>query len=249
MAQKPDKASRRVTSPPTPDDAKQSAVRLLLIEDDVETAQEIVSAFNELGYSVAHCDDGVAGLDAALGQSFSLIIVDRMLPGLDGLALLSTLRKSNTATPVLVLSALSEVDDRVRGLKAGGDDYLCKPFAFSELIARVEALLRRPVHVRDTVLKVGPLSLDLIEHFATRDGRRIDLLAREYKLLEYMMQRPGQVLTRAMLLEDVWNYRFMAETNLVDVHIGKLRRKIDGGDEIPLIHTIKGAGFMLSFAP
>jgi len=145
----------------------------------------------------------------------------------------------------MVLSALGEVDDRVRGLKAGGDDYLTKPFAFAELAARVEALLRRPLLTRETVLQVGPLEMDLIDREVHRGERSIELLPREFKLLEYLMRRPGQVLTRAMLLEDVWNYRFLSETNLVDVHIGKLRRKVDGPNEIPILHTIRGTGFML----
>lgn len=220
--------------------------RILLIEDDHETAMEIVADFTDRGWSVSHEGDGKRGLDAARSQEFDLIIMDRMLPELDGLTVLSSLRAELISTPVMVLSALSDVDDRVRGLKAGGDDYLAKPFSFSELAARVEALLRRPAMSRETFLRIGPLELDLIDRSARRGERVIELLTREFKLLEYMMRRPGQVLTRAMLLEDVWNYRFLAETNLVDVHIGKLRRKIDTGREIPMIHTIKGAGFMLS---
>ena len=218
---------------------------ILLVEDDSETAEEIINEYKDMGYAIVHAADGVAGLEAARSHAFDLIMLDRMLPGLDGLSVLSTLRAENRLVPVLLLSALDDVDDRVRGLKAGGDDYLCKPFAFSELVARVEALLRRPAFSRETVLTVGSLKLDLIDRSAVRGERTIELLTREFKLLEYMMRRPGQVLTRAMLLEDVWNYRFLAETNLVDVHIGKLRRKIDAAAETPLIHTIKGTGFMI----
>lgn len=229
----------------SPSAQKQNA-RLLLIEDDYETAEEVVSDLSDRGYSVVHVADGVAGLAEARTAQFNLIIVDRMLPGLDGLSILEALRADNLATPVMVLSALGDVDDRVRGLKAGGDDYLTKPFAFAELAARVEALLRRPVPQRESLLSVGPLEMDLIDRTVKRGERAIDLLPREFKLLEYLMRRPGQVLTRAMLLEDVWNYRFMTETNLVDVHIGKLRRKIDAQGEPPMIHSIRGAGFMLS---
>lgn len=219
---------------------------ILLVEDDRETAGEIVADLSERGFFVTHREDGLKGLESARSIAYDLIIMDRMLPSMDGLTVLGTLRAEGIATPVMLLSALSDVDDRVRGLKAGGDDYLAKPFAFSELAARIEALLRRPAASRETNLRVGPLELDLIDRQAKRGERVIELLAREFKLLEYLMRRPGQVLTRAMMLEDVWNYRFLAETNLVDVHIGKLRRKIDAGGEAPMIHTIKGAGFMLS---
>jgi two-component system OmpR family response regulator len=168
-----------------------------------------------------------------------------MLPGLDGLELIQRLRAQDIRVPVLVLSALSAVDDRVRGLKAGGDDYLTKPFAFAELAARVEALLRRPAETRETVLHVGDLALDLIDRQAMRNNRQIELLPREFKLLEYLMRRPGQTVTRAMLLEDVWNYRFVPQTNLVDVHIGKLRRKVDAPSEPPMIESVWGTGFVL----
>jgi two-component system OmpR family response regulator len=219
--------------------------RLLLIEDDAETAEEIVSDFTARGYAVSHVANGIDGLAQARSNDFTLVIVDRMLPGLDGLSILRTLRDDHFQVPVLVLSALGEVDDRVRGLKAGGDDYLTKPFVFAELAARVEALLRRPLLSRETVLRVGPLEMDLVDRQVHRAERPIELLPREFKLLEYLMRRPGQVLTRAMLLEDVWNYRFMTETNLVDVHIGKLRRKIDATGETAMVHTVRGAGFML----
>jgi two-component system OmpR family response regulator len=220
-------------------------VRLLLIEDDLETAEEVLQQFTDDGYDVVHVADGISGLAAARGGGFGLIIVDRMLPGLDGLSIVESLRSEAIHTPVIVMSALGEVDERVRGLKAGGDDYLTKPFAFIELAARVDALLRRPVATRETVLRVGDLALDLIDRTVRRGTRDIDLLPREFKLLEYMMRRPGQVMTRAMLLEDVWNYHFFAENNLVDVHIGKLRKKVDGTGEVPMIQSIRGAGFTL----
>lgn len=168
-----------------------------------------------------------------------------MLPGLDGLAVIEALRGEQVTTPALVLSALGGVNDRVRGLRAGGDDYLTKPFALAELAARLEALLRRPAVPRETMLRVGPLELDLLARTARRGNRPLDLLPREFRLLEYMMRREGQVLTRAMLLEQVWNYRFVPQTNLVDVHIGRLRRKLDGSDEPPMILSVRGVGFML----
>jgi two-component system OmpR family response regulator len=173
------------------------------------------------------------------------MIVDRLLPGTDGLTIVEALRHEGVRTPVLVLSALGSVDDRVRGLRAGGDDYLTKPFATTELIARIEALLRRPSESRDTVLQLGPLELDLIERTAKRGDRTIDLLPREFRLLEYMMRRKEQMLTRAMLLEDVWNYKFVPQTNLVDVHMGRLRRKVDEPREPPMIHNVRGLGFIL----
>jgi two-component system OmpR family response regulator len=168
-----------------------------------------------------------------------------MLPGLDGLSVVETLREEGIKTPVLVLSALNAVNDRVRGLRAGGDDYLAKPFALAELAARLEALLRRPADPRETLLRVGPLELDLIARIARRGQRELELLPREFQLLEYMMRREGQVLTRAMLLENVWNYRFVPQTNLVDVHIGRLRRKVDASGEPPMILSIRGSGFQL----
>jgi len=219
--------------------------KILLIEDDGETRAEIRGALFERGYEVADEATGPGGLAAARRGGFDLLIVDRMLPELDGLAVIETLRAEDVRTPVLVLSALGAVDDRIRGLKAGGDDYLTKPFALGELTARIEALLRRPVETRATVLRVGPLTLDLIDRVARRGEREIELLPREFKLLEYLMRRPDRVVTRDMLLEDVWNYRFLPQTNLVDVHIGKLRRKVDGPGEATLIRGVRGAGFMI----
>ena len=221
-------------------------VHLLLIEDDRETAEEIVNEFTDDRRHVTHFTNGLDGLEAARTGTFDAIIMDRMLPGMDGLSVLETLRHENIQTPVIVLSALGDVDEKVRGLKAGGDDYLTKPFVFVELAARVEALLRRPAANRESILRVGPLVIDLIDRTVRRGERQIDLLPREFKLLEYLMRRPGQVMTRTMLLENVWNYRFLAETNLVDVHIGKLRKKIDTPGETPMIHSIRGSGFMLT---
>jgi two-component system OmpR family response regulator len=218
---------------------------ILLVEDDAGLAQEVAADLQGRGYATAHCADGVSALDAVRRGTFDLLVVDRMLPGLDGIELIQRLRDENVRVPVLVLSALGAVDDRVRGLKAGSDDYLTKPFAFAELAARVEALLRRPLETRDTLLRVGDLTLDLIDRQASRGTRAIELLPREFKLLEYLMRRPGQAVTRAMLLEEVWHYRFVPQTNLVDVHIGKLRRKIDAPAEPPMLESIWGTGFML----
>ena len=220
--------------------------RILLIEDDTETAEVIVAELADRGFEVQGTADGVDGLGRARASSHDAMIVDRMLPGMDGLAVIEALRKDQVRTPVLVLSALGAVDDRVRGLRMGGDDYLTKPFALVELVARIEALLRRPSDSRQTVLQVGPLELDLIERTARRGERELDLLPREFRLLEYMMRRNDQLLTRAMLLEEVWNYKFVpATTNLIDVHMGRLRHKVDGPGEVPLIHNVRGSGFVL----
>ncbi|HVJ52213.1 MAG TPA: response regulator transcription factor [Aliidongia sp.] len=219
--------------------------QILVIEDDSGIADEIVRELSDRGYLVTHSASGVRGLQLAHDNVFDLLIVDRMLPEMDGLRLIETLRRDGVSTPALVLSALDSVQERVRGLEAGGDDYLTKPFALVELGARVQALLRRPVQARETVLRIGPLELDLIERRARRKAREIELLPREFKLLEYLMRRPSTVVTRDMLLEEVWNYGLAPQTNLVDVHIGKLRRKIDSDGEIPLIHNVRGVGFVL----
>jgi two-component system, OmpR family, response regulator len=219
--------------------------KLLLIEDDKETADEIRAELGDRGFDVSWAANGIEGLDKARSGEAEIIIVDRLLPGMDGLAIIETLREDGLRTPVLFLSALGAVDERVRGLRAGGDDYLTKPFETVELIARIEALLRRPAENRDTVLRVGPLELDLIKRTAKRGERTIDLLPREFRLLEYMMRRKDQMLTRAMLLEEVWNYKFVPQTNLVDVHMGRLRRKIDEKNELPMINNVRGAGFIL----
>jgi len=217
---------------------------ILLVEDDQSIADEVREDLIGRGYLLEHISDGAVALRALQSRQFDLLIVDRLLPGLDGLSVIERLRALGNRTPVLVLSALSAVDDRVRGLKAGGDDYLSKPFAFMELAARVEALLRRPTDVRETVLRVGPLEMDLIDRTVKRGERDLDLLPREFKLLEYLMRRPGQLVTRDMLLEDVWQYRFLPQTNLVDVHIGRLRRKLELPGEAALIHSVRGAGFI-----
>jgi two-component system OmpR family response regulator len=223
--------------------------KVLLIEDDSETAEEITAELADRGFEVEWSANGIEGLDKARSSQPDAMIVDRLLPGMDGLTVIETLRKDDVRTPVLVLSALGAVDDRVRGLRMGGDDYLTKPFALVELVARVEALLRRPAESRETTLRAGPLELDLIERTAKRGDRVIDLLPREFRLLEYMMQRSDQLLTRAMLLEEVWNYKFVPATNLVDVHMGRLRHKVDGPGDIPMIHNVRGAGFILRTGP
>jgi two-component system, OmpR family, response regulator len=219
--------------------------KVLLIEDDDQTADEIVAELVHRGFHVERAATGTTGLKKACDAEQDIIIVDRLLPEIDGLTIVETLRRSQVRTPVLVLSALGAVDDRVRGLRAGGDDYLAKPFALVELMARLEALLRRPAESRETTLRVGPLELDLIERTAQRGDRRIDLLPREFRLLEYMVRREGQMVTRAMLFEEVWNYRFVPNSNLVDVHMGRLRRKVDEPEEAPMIHSVRGAGFVL----
>jgi two-component system OmpR family response regulator len=218
---------------------------VLLIEDDKETANEIRAELGDRGYIVDWAADGIEGLDKARSGGAEVLVIDRQLPGMDGLTIIEALRYEGIRTPVLVLSALGALDDRVRGLRAGGDDYLTKPFATVELIARIEALLRRPTESRDTLLRVGPLELDLMERTAKRGDRIIDLLPREFRLLEYMMRRKDQVLTRTMLLEEVWKYKFIPRTNLVDVHMGRLRHKVDEPNEPPMIHNVRGVGFIL----
>jgi two-component system, OmpR family, response regulator len=217
----------------------------LLIEDEPELAEEIKVDLQRRGYDVRLADRREDGLRAARAGDAAILILDRMLHGEDGLSIVAALREEGIKTPVLVISALTSVDERVRGLKAGGDDYLVKPFAMAELAARVEALLRRLDDVRTTTLRIGSLELDLVERRVRRSGRPIELLPREFKLLEYFARRPDQVVTRAMLLEDVWHYTFTPQTNVVDVHISNLRRKIDAKGEPPLITNIRGVGFML----
>ena len=219
--------------------------RVLLIEDDREPAHEITAELADRGFDVDWAATGIEGLDKARAADADAMIVDRLLPGVDGLTIIEVVRQECVRTPVLVLSALGAVDDRVRGLRAGGDDYLTKPFAVVELVARLEALLRRPAEDRNTMLRVGPLELDLLARTAKRGDRAIDLLPREFRLLEYMMRRKDQLLTRAMLFEEVWNYKFVPQSNLVDVHMGRLRRKVDRAEEQPMIHNIRGEGFVL----
>jgi two-component system OmpR family response regulator len=220
--------------------------QVLLIEDERELAEEIKAELHRLGYPVQHVDTLTQGLIAARIGAAGIMILDRMLHGADSLSMMETLREEGVKTPVLVISGLSTVDERIRGLKAGGDDYLVKPFAMGELAARIEALLRRLDDVRTTKLRAAGLEMDLIEQTVRRGEAEIDLLPREFKILEFFMRRPGQVVTRAMLLERVWNYRFTPETNVVDVHIGNLRRKIDLGGGPSLITNIRGAGFMFT---
>jgi two-component system OmpR family response regulator len=221
-------------------------MRVLVIEDDQDSAEYLAKGLRESGHNVELAGDGRDGLIRAAAEHFDVLVVDRMLPGLDGLSLVRHLRATGHATPVLFLSALGEVDDRVRGLRSGGDDYLVKPYAFSELLARVESLGRRPsAGAVTTKLKVGDLEIDLRSRKVTRGGRSIDLQPREFQLLETLMRHPGQVMTRTMLLEQVWDYRFDPQTNVIDVHISRLRQKVDRGFEHPLIHTVRGAGYSL----
>jgi two-component system OmpR family response regulator len=221
-------------------------MKLLIIEDDKETASYLVKGLGESGHVVDHAADGDRGLELALTAQYDALVVDRMLPGRDGLSIISEIRKAEIATPVLILSALGEVDDRVKGLTAGGDDYLVKPYAFSELLARLQALARRsqPEQQR-TFLNVGDLELDCLKRKVTRGGQKIPLQPREFRLLEYLMRHEGQVVTRTMLLENVWDYHFDPQTNVIDVHISRLRSKIDKDFEQPLLHTVRGAGYSL----
>src|SRR3954463_4976287 len=221
-------------------------MRILVIEDDVEAQRYLVQGLKESGHVVDEAGDGETGLNLALSRSYDVAVIDRMLPGLDGLRVVAEMREHGNITPVLFLSALSEVDDRVKGLKAGGDDYLTKPYAFVELLARIDALVRRraPAGVR-TRLDVGDLELDLLSRAAKRSGTDIELQPREFRLLEYLMRHAGQVVTRTMLLESVWEYHFDPQTNVIDVHISRLRAKIDKGFEAPLLHTVRGAGYMI----
>ena len=221
-------------------------MRVLVIEDDREAAEYLVKGLKESGITADHAADGEDGFVMAGEGSYDVLIVDRMLPRLDGLALTERLRAEGLETPILFLSALGEVNDRVKGLKAGGDDYLVKPFAFSELLARLEALVRRrsPAEV-ETTLAVDDLEVDLLARQVTRGETRIELQPREFRLLEYLMKHAGQVVTRTMLLEHVWDYHFDPQTNVIDVHISRLRAKIDKDFEKPLLHTVRGAGYCL----
>ena len=221
--------------------------RILVVEDDRTTADFIVGGLTEHGHIVDHVDNGRDGLFHATDGSYAAIILDRMLPGMDGMQLLQAIRAAGIETPVIFLSAMATVDDRVAGLNAGSDDYLVKPFAFSELLARVELLLRRrgAGAVAETDLVEQDLTLDLLKRRASRGDRVIELQPREYLLLEYLMRHAGQVVTRTMLLEGVWDYHFDPATNVIDVHVSRLRRKIDAPGEAPLIHTVRGAGYRL----
>ena len=222
-------------------------MHLLLIEDDRDAAGYLIKALTESGYQVDHAVDGRDGLFHATEHSYDGIIADRMLPHLDGLTVIEVLRKQGNRTPVLILSALGSVDHRVEGLRAGGDDYLTKPFALSELLARIEALLRRGqvAPAPEMKLRLADLEMDILARTVTRAGRRIELTAREFKLLEYLLRRTGQVVTRTMLLEGVWDLHFDPQTNVIDVHMSRLRQAVDRDFDRSLIHTVRGAGYMV----
>ena len=221
-------------------------MKILVIEDDRETASYIVKGLEQQGFVVDHAEDGRDGLVQATCDSHDVLVVDRMLPGLDGLAIVKTIRGAGVKTPVIFLTTMSGIDDRVEGLEAGGDDYLLKPFAFSELLARINALARRPpLRDEETVLEVAGLKMDLIRRNVTRDGKTIDLQPREFRLLEYLMRNSGRVVTRTMLLEQVWDFHFDPKTNVVETHISRLRSKVDKPFETELIHTTRGAGYSL----
>jgi len=222
-------------------------MRVLIIEDDEVVAKFIAKGLRQQGYLVDVARDGREGLFLALEQAYDVMIVDRMLPALDGLSVLKTVRLAGNTTPILILSALADVDNRVEGLRAGGDDYLTKPFAFSELVARLEALQRRPRGgaAADTVYRAGDLELDPRRRTVIRAGEPIRLLPREFALLEYLMRNRGQVVTRTMLLENVWDYHFDPQTNVVDVHVSRLRAKVDRPFSEPLIETVRGVGYRL----
>jgi two-component system OmpR family response regulator len=220
-------------------------MRLLIIEDDRDAADYLVKAFREVGHVAEHAADGEEGLALASDGGYDVLIVDRMLPKRDGLSVIGALRDKSIATPALILSALGQVDDRVKGLRAGGDDYLVKPYSFAELLARLEVLARRRGGREETVYRVADLSLDRLSHRVTRGEEEILLQPREFRLLEYLMKHAGQVVTRTMLLENVWDYHFDPQTNVIDVHISRLRSKVDKGFTPPLLHTIRGAGYMI----
>lgn len=224
-------------------------MRILLVEDDPHTAAFIAKGLREDGHAVDVAADGKQGLFLASTEAFDGVVLDRMLPELDGLALLRTLRGAGNRVPILLLTALGDTDQRVEGLRAGADDYLVKPFAFAELSARLDGILRRSRGMDEresTRLQVADLELDLLSRVANRSGRRVELQPREFRLLEYLMRHAGQVVTRTMLLEGVWDYHFDPQTNVIDVHVSRLRQKIDHGFDRPLLHTVRGAGYRLS---
>ena len=221
-------------------------MKILIVEDDLQAAEAMERGLTEGGHECSRSADGEEGLTAARAGEFDVMIVDRMMPKMDGVTLIETLRREGDQTPVLFLSALGEIHDRVAGLKAGGDDYLVKPYAFAELIARVEALSRRrETGSVQTLLRVGELEMDLIGRAVHRQGKEIDLQPREFQLLEFMMRHAGQSVTRTMLLEKVWEYHFDPQTNVIDVHISRLRSKIDKGFDRPMLQTVRGAGYRL----
>jgi two-component system OmpR family response regulator len=221
-------------------------MRILVIEDDPDAARYLVKGLKESGHVVDHAANGKDGLFLALSERHDVLVVDRMLPEVNGLAIIEAIRAAGKKTPVLILSALGEVDDRVQGLRAGGDDYLTKPFAFTELLARLDALTRRGAQTApQTRLSVGDLEMDLLARMVTRAGRPIELQPREFRLLEYLMRHAGHVVTRTMLLENVWDYHFDPQTNVIDVHVSRLRQKVDKGFDTPLLQTVRGAGYSL----
>jgi two-component system, OmpR family, response regulator len=221
-------------------------MKILLIEDDAATASHIVKSLRQHGHTIDHSLNGRDGLLLAAGEPYDVMIIDRMLPGLDGLGIVKTIRGAGVETPVLFLTTLGGIDDRVEGLEAGGDDYLLKPFAFAELLARVNALARRPPPAEiQTLLRVADLELDLLKRSVTRAGKRIDVQPQEFKLLEYLMRNPGRVVTRTMLLENVWEFHFDPQTTVVETHISRLRSKIDQGFAKRLIHTVRGSGYCI----
>lgn len=221
-------------------------MRILLIEDDAEQAQYVLKGLREHGHATDHAATGRDGLFMAVSEHYDLLIVDRMLPQMDGLSVITTLRASGKRTPAIILSALGQIDDRVQGLRAGGDDYIVKPFAFSELLARIEAVARRTTAgMESSVLRIADLELDRMAHSARRAGKPLELKPQEYRLLEYLLRHAGQVVTRTMLFEGVWDYHFDPQTNVIDVHISRLRSKVDPPGSSPLIHTVRGAGYCL----
>jgi two-component system OmpR family response regulator len=223
-------------------------MKVLLVEDNERVANFVKKGLAEAGHTIDHADNGRDGMFLAASEPYDVIIMDRMLPGsIDGLGIIAALRKTGSKVPILILSALSDVDERIRGLQSGGDDYLVKPFAFGELLARLDALVRRSQdNSAETTLAVDDLSIDLLSRKVTRGGKPVSLQPREFKLLEYLMRHANQVVTRTMLLENVWDYRFDPQTNVVDVHVSKLRHKIDAGFARPLLRTIRNAGYMLT---
>jgi len=221
-------------------------VRLLVIEDDRELLGYLSQGLKEQGFIVDCVANGRDGLVSAVGESYDVVVLDRMLPEVDGLGIVSSMRAAGKKTPVVILSALSEVDERIRGLRAGGDDYITKPFAFGELLARIEAILRRSTSFpAEIVLRIADLEMDLMSRVVRRNGREIPLQRREFRLLECLMRNAGRVMSRTMLFEKVWDYHFDSGTNVIDVHIGRLRKKIDKGYDPPLIHTVRGAGYRI----
>ena len=223
-------------------------MHLLLIEDDAEAANYLIKGLKEKSFVIDHASDGIQGLSLAISKDYDVMIIDRMLPALDGIAIIKSVRAAGKSTPALILSTLGEVDDRVEGLQAGADDYLAKPFVFSELVARIDALLRRSTALASTIteLKVGDLRLDLLTHIATRSEQVIELQPREFIMLEYLMRNAGHVVTRTMLFEHVWDYQFDPQTNVIDVLISRLRGKIDSGFSKSLLHTVRGSGYMIN---